>query len=127
MSQPLRIGIIGLGFMGATHVGAFRAARDAGFANDLVAVCDRKPSRRAGELDDVGGNLATSGRESRAFDPSIVRGYERAEDLIADPGIDLISICTRTDTHVELTIRALEAGKHVLIEKPVALTSNDVR
>jgi predicted dehydrogenase len=125
-SDPIRL-VIGLGFMGATHIAAFASANSAGFANELVAVCDRKASRRAGELGDVGGNLDTAGRESRAFDPSRVRGYERSEDLIADPNVDLISVCTRTDTHVELCIRAMEAGKHVIVEKPVALTSQDVR
>ena len=113
--------------MGATHIGAYRGAADAGYPCELIAVCDRKASRRAGELGDVGGNLATAGRESRAFDPSRVRGYERPEDLISDPDVELVSVCTRTDTHVELCIRAMEAGKHVLVEKPVALTSNDVR
>ena len=113
--------------MGATHIGAYRAAADAGHACELVAVCDRKASRRAGELGDVGGNLATAGRESRAFDPARVRGYERPEELLADANVDLVSVCTRTDTHVELCIRAMEAGKHVLVEKPVALTSSDVR
>ncbi|MGB7157903.1 MAG: Gfo/Idh/MocA family oxidoreductase [Tepidisphaeraceae bacterium] len=127
ITSPIRIGVIGLGFMGATHIGAFRSASDAGFANELVAVCDRKPSRRAGELGDVGGNIATAGRESRAFDPSRVKGYERPEDLIADDRVDLVSVCTRTDTHVELCIRAMEAGKHVIVEKPVALTSHEVR
>ena len=105
--------------MGATHIAAFASANSAEFANELVAVCDRKASRRAGELGDVGGNLDTAGRESRAFDPSRVRGYERPEDLIADPNVDLISVCTRTDTHVDLCIRAMEAGKHVIVEKPL--------
>ena len=126
-TEPLRVGIIGLGFMGATHIGAYRAAADAGNPCELVAVCDRKASRRAGELGDVGGNLDTAGRESRAFDPSRVRGYERPEELIADKDVDLVSVCTRTDTHVELCIRAMEAGKHVIVEKPVAITSQDVR
>lgn len=113
--------------MGATHIGAYSASADDGYPCELVAVCDRKASRRAGELGDVGGNIATSGRKSRAFDPKRVRGYERAEDLIADKEVDLLSVCTRTDTHVELCIGALEAGKHVLVEKPVALTSDEVR
>src|SRR5207249_1135453 len=43
-----------------------------------------------------------------------------------DESIDLISICTRTDTHVDLAIRALRAGKHVLVEKPVALHAGDI-
>jgi predicted dehydrogenase len=126
-SSPIRVGVIGLGFMGATHIAAFASADTAGFPNQLVAVCDRKAFRRAGELADVGGNLDTAGRESRAFDPSHVRGYERPEDLIADPNVDLVSVCTRTDTHVELCIRAMEAGKHVIVEKPVALTADEVR
>src|SRR5437764_10333351 len=120
-NSPIRVGVIGLGFMGATHIAAYTAARAAGFACELVAVCDPKASRRRGELWDVGGNAVsdTSGRKL-AFDPQRVRAVERPEQLLADPNVQLVSICTRTDTHVELSIAALKAGKHVLIEKPVA-------
>jgi predicted dehydrogenase len=118
--------VIGLGFMGATHLAAYQAAANAGLPCAVVAVCDRKAGRRAGELGDVSGNINVAGRSSRAFDPAVVRGYERADELIADPDIDLVSICTRTDTHVDLCLNALAAGKHVLVEKPVALGVEDI-
>jgi predicted dehydrogenase len=56
-----------------------------------------------------------------------VRAYADADELIAEPHVDLVSICTRTDTHSDLAVRALRAGKHVLVEKPVALDVDDVR
>ena len=124
--STINTAVIGLGFMGATHVAAFQSAARAGYPCRLVAVCDPKPARRAGRLSDVGGNLA-SGSAAAAFDPAQVRGYERAEELFADPQVNLVSICTRTDTHVELAEAAMRAGKHVLLEKPVALATAPVR
>jgi len=124
----IRVGVIGLGFMGATHIAAINAAREAGFACRLTAVCDRKESRRQGKLWDVGGNaVSDTSAQKLAFDPGEVTGYERDEQLINDPNIDLVCICTRTDTHVELAARALRAGKHVLVEKPVSLHASEIR
>jgi len=125
----IRVGVIGLGFMGATHIAAYQAAQRDAYPCMLAAVCDRNASRRQGELWDVGGNaISDVSARTPAFDPSSARGYERAEDLINDPQIDLVSICTRTDTHVELAARALRAGKHVLVEKTgVARRERDSR
>ena len=106
--RVINTAVIGLGFMGATHVAAWQAAAAAGYPCRLVAVCDPKPARRAGMLSDVGGNLA-SGSDTAAFDPGIVRAYERAEDIFADPTIHLVSICTRTDTHIALAEAAMRA------------------
>lgn len=50
------------------------------------------------------------------------KAYESAKALIADPAIDAISVCTANHTHAQLTIDALNAGKHVLCEKPMATT-----
>lgn len=119
-TEPLRVGVVGLGFMGRTHLGAYAAARESGEPNVITAVCDRDPARRSGELGDHG-NLATEGG---LFDPNEVEGYEAPEQLFADPNVELVSICTHTPTHVPLAIAALEAGKHVLVEKPIALTSS---
>ena len=53
------------------------------------------------------------------------RAYETVEELLADPGIDAVSVCTSNATHAEVTIAALAAGKHVLCEKPMATTIED--
>lgn len=53
------------------------------------------------------------------------KAYERLEDLIADPQIDAVSVCTANVAHADNTVAALEAGKHVLCEKPMATTLED--
>lgn len=55
------------------------------------------------------------------------RAYSSPEELIADETIDAISVCSPNVTHADLTIRSLKAGKHVLCEKPMALTLDETR
>ncbi|MHC4895144.1 MAG: Gfo/Idh/MocA family protein [Planctomycetota bacterium] len=119
----IEVGVVGLGFMGRTHLGAYEAARTGGRQVRLAAVSDPSEKRRAGDLGG-GGNLATEGA---AFDPAEVRAYATASELFADPELHALSLCTPTDTHVDLACEALTAGKHVLVEKPIALTANEVR
>jgi predicted dehydrogenase len=52
-------------------------------------------------------------------------GYADVAGLLADPRVDLVDLCVPNDEHAPLAIRALEAGKHVLVEKPIALTTRD--
>lgn len=119
------VGIIGLGFMGATHFRAFQSAHAAGFQCRLIAVCDRSPERLTGRVD-VMGNIDT-GHSERLFDPTRLRACREPLELINDPRVHLVSICTHTDTHADLAIAALAAGKHVLVEKPVSIRSEDAR
>lgn len=119
MTAPVRVGVVGLGFMGRVHLDAYARARAAGFDNEIVAVCDRNPERRRG-VPKRAGNLDV-GEGRLAFDPASVRAYERPEDLIEEGGIDLLSITTPTPSHVPLAVRALERDIAVLVEKPVAL------
>jgi len=119
------VGVIGLGFMGGTHIRAYSAARAAGHDCRLVAVCDCDPQCLAGRTSDAG-NIDLGGGQG-SFDLSDVRCYADAEGLLGDDAVDLVSVCTHTETHVDLGLRAIEAGKHVLVEKPVALLSSDVR
>lgn len=55
------------------------------------------------------------------------RAYSSADEMFADDSIDAISVCTPNFTHAENTLRALAAGKHVLCEKPMALTLEETR
>lgn len=114
----MRIGVIGLGFMGSTHLEAYGKVR--GF--ELAAVSSSSPKKLAGDLSDVGGNL---GRGAGVIDFGSAARYSLAEDLIEDPGVEAVDICTPTYLHKPLALRALAAGKHVLVEKPMALSGED--
>lgn len=124
-ARTIGVGVIGLGFMGRTHIASYAAAAKAGVANELVAVCDPSAERRTG-LAGGAGNLEVDGAPERVFDPEQVTAYANAAQILADPRVELISICTPTDSHVDLAIEALAAGKHVLVEKPVAIASRDI-
>lgn len=117
-------GVIGMGFMGRTHVAAYESARQSGYPCKLVAICDQDSSRLAHSAP-VHGNFKHSGGENH-FDPGNVRTYTDIDAILDDPEIHLLSICTHTDTHADLAIRALQKGKHVLVEKPVAVRWQDV-
>ncbi len=126
MTREIGVAVAGLGFMGRTHVRAYQGARRDGLPCRLAAVCSDVPEQLAG-LASRGGNLGPRSADELLFDPSEVKGYERAEQLAADPNVDLVSVCTPTDTHVALASMMLKAGKHVLVEKPVAVTAAEVR
>lgn len=106
MSQ-LRIGIIGLGWFGEIH-----AETIIGLPNlKLHALCTRNAER-----------LAEQGRKF-----GVSKLYADYNDMLADPEIDAVSICTMWDQHTEPAIAALTAGKHVFLEKPIASTVEDAR
>lgn len=113
-----RIGIVGLGFMGRIH---FLASQHLNGAK-VAAVCSRDPAKLAGDWRNTRGNF---GPEPGHVDLSGIKTYAAVADLLADPEIDLIDICTVTDQHASLAIQALKAGKHVLVEKAIALSTSD--
>lgn len=121
--STLNVGIIGLGFMGPTHAAAYEAARAAGHAVRVVALCDRDPARFE-RLAARTGNLATG---LDGTDLSAARRYVEATALLSDPEVHAVSVCTHTDSHVSVALAALRAGKHVLVEKPVAIRAADVQ
>ncbi len=125
-SQPTGVGVVGLGFMGRVHVAAYQSASTDGHACRLAAVADGDAEKRSGKMP-AGGNLEVTDGETSVFDPSVVAAYATADELLADDAVELVSICTPTDTHVELATKALEAGKHVLLEKPVSVETAAVR
>ena len=117
--------IIGLGYMGRVHLAALEHARANGVACRLVGVCDRSAERLDGRAR-ASGNLAVERGGKRLFDPARVHATTDVAELLADPAVDSVSICTHTASHVELARAALAAGKHVLVEKPVALDAASI-
>jgi len=124
-TREIRVGVVGLGVMGRTHLAAYRdAARDWN-ACRVVAVADRNLERLSGRIA-VEGNLQSGSSDEPLFDPRSVRLGTDPNTVIEDPEVELVSICTPTDSHVELARRALAAGKHVLLEKPVSLDPDEI-
>ncbi len=113
----LKTGLIGMGSMGGVHAKRHLQLPGA----ELVAIADIRPERRASG-EGVQGNL---GEASQTFDWSRVEKYGDGKDLIASADVDVVDICLPTFLHAEYAIAALEAGKHVLCEKPMALTFAD--
>lgn len=103
----LRVGMIGYAFMGAAHSQAWRTAPhffDLPLVPEMSVVCGRDAAGVSEAAARLGwANHATSWRS-----------------VVEDDGIDLVDVCTPGDTHAEIAIAALEAGKHVLCEKPLA-------
>jgi len=64
---------------------------------------------------------------AESFGAENPRIYETYSELLRDPDIDVVHICTPNDSHCEISIAALEAGKHVMCEKPMALNAKDAR
>jgi predicted dehydrogenase len=114
----VNIGIIGLGFMGVTHIAGY--VKIPGVV--VSAVCTENPAVLAGDLSKIGGNIQI---DSGAVDISTAKKYSRWQDVVADPSVDAIDICLPTDMHAMVSTAALAAGKHVLCEKPMALTEAD--
>ena len=110
----IRIGIVGIGFMGRIHFLASQKLEGA----RVTAICSRDAQKRGGNWTATRGNF---GPEPGRVDLTGVATYDSFDAMLADPDIDLIDICNTTTHHPETAIRALRAGKHVLVEKAIAL------
>lgn len=98
----LGIGVIGVGSIADMHLGAYAANP----AVRLVGTYDIDADRNRAKAETFG----------------VARAHGSLEDLLADPEIDAVSVCTWNNSHAELAVAALEAGKHVLVEKPLSRT-----
>ncbi|MCS6977126.1 MAG: Gfo/Idh/MocA family oxidoreductase [Gemmatales bacterium] len=114
----VRIGIVGIGFMGMIHFLAARKLQGAA----VTALHSRDPKKLAGDWRSIQGNFGPRGE---MMDLSGFKKYQRFEDLLADADVDLVDICLPTHLHAPAAIAALKAGKHVLVEKAIALTPED--
>ncbi len=114
----MKLAVIGLGFMGRTHLQALRNISGV----EVVAVASDDPVALSGDLTAAAGNLGTAGE---VFDFSSMRKYSDWQDAVRDPGADAVDICLPTHLHAPAAIAALEAGKHALVEKPLALNGEE--
>jgi predicted dehydrogenase len=103
----IKVGVIGYGYWGPNLVRNFMAAP----GSDVARVCDMREERLA---------------PLRKLYPGI-KTCSQPKDLINDPEIDAVVIATPVSSHFELTLAALKAGKHVLVEKPLAARSDQAR
>jgi predicted dehydrogenase len=105
MNDSIGIGIIGCGLIGETHAQCLVELGEGG-----RLFFDIDPARASELAEKYGGKVAKS-----------------AEELIASPEIAAVYICTHHDTHAPLAVLAAQHGKHIFLEKPMALTEADCR
>jgi predicted dehydrogenase len=98
--MPLRAAIAGTGFIGAVHAHAVRAA-----GGTVVGVAASTAERSAAAAERLGAG----------------RAYASAQQIVEDADVDVVHVCTPNHLHEDLARRALEAGKHVVCEKPLAV------
>jgi predicted dehydrogenase len=101
--DTVKIGIIGIGNMGSAHVRTIRDGKVSGM--EVAAICDRNPER-AGLFPDI------------PF-------HDKAADLIADERVDAVLVATPHYDHTTLGVDTLNAGKHLLVEKPISVHKAD--
>ena len=102
----MRVAIVGAGTISKIHINAFRAA-----GAEIAGLVDRR----------------RESAEARAAECAVEKVYDTVDEVLADPGVDAVSIATPVSTHTELTCKALAAGKHVFCEKPPAMTADEVQ
>ena len=113
----MRIGIVGFGFMGRTHYRCWKELEEV----EITAICDSNPNRVEDSKETIG-NIAGA---AEAIDLSKIEIYPDFEKMLANENLDAISLTAPTYLHAEYSIKAMEAGVHVLCEKPMALSTSD--
>jgi predicted dehydrogenase len=115
MPNALNIGLVGSGFMGQAHADAYRRAgilyRNLPRTPVLYAIADQNES------------LAESARRKLGF----AKAYGDWQRLVEDPDVHVVDITTPNHLHVEVALAAIEAGKHVYCEKPMAVKVEDAQ
>ena len=113
----IRVGIVGLGFMGKMHFRCYRALEGV----EVAAICDTDKARFA----DTGGTAGNIEGAEAPLDFTGIGLYDDFDSMVASADLDALSVTLPTYMHRDYTVRALQAGLHVLCEKPMALTVED--
>ena len=106
--RELRVGVVGLGWVAGAHIETWKGIPGV----TVAAICDVRPLNEA-EL-----------QKSLGLPVKLYNDYRA---MLADPTLDLIDICTPNKYHPEQAILAAEAGKHLFVEKPIALAYDDAK
>ena len=107
MERPVRIGLLGAGAVAQTaHLPAYRRLRNA----ELVAICDNEQGKLRALRERTG----------------VVHATTSLDELLSIAELDAVDICLPSNQHAAAAVRCLEAGKHVLCEKPLGLTAREV-
>jgi UDP-N-acetylglucosamine 3-dehydrogenase len=104
--KKVKVGLVGLGAFGERHLAILAAMPNV----EVTALCSRTPAR-AQEL------VAKYNLKCAQ--------YTDFHDLVADPAVEVVDVCTRDWEHVEPTVAAAAAGKHIFLEKPIAGSTED--
>ncbi|MCA9864361.1 MAG: Gfo/Idh/MocA family oxidoreductase [Thermomicrobiales bacterium] len=102
----VRVAVLGAGFMGGVHSKAYATLPDA----DIAVIYSPSPDRGQPLAEELG-----------------VPWSDNLDAILADPGVDAVDICLPTPQHRPVTEAAIAAGKHVLLEKPIAMTLADAQ
>lgn len=105
--KHLRVGIVGFGFIGPHHLDAIRRL---GFA-EVTGIA----------------TISADDARQRAAQHYVPKSYATWQELVADPAIDVVDVATPTALHAPVALAALKAGKHVIVDKPMALTSAEAK
>ncbi|RPJ57636.1 MAG: gfo/Idh/MocA family oxidoreductase, partial [Acidobacteria bacterium] len=108
MAKQFGVGIVGLGWVAGAHIGTFKMIPGV----QVVGVSSRR-------------DLDPKALEAAYGIP--LKPYRSYAEMLADPSVDVVDICTPHPLHPEQAIAAARAGKHLIIEKPISLTFEDAR
>ena len=103
--KRIKAGIIGTGFIGPAHV---EAARRAGFV-EMIALCEANEELARSKADKL----------------NIPKAYGTVKEFLADKEIEVVHNCTPNHLHFEISKQILAAGKHIISEKPLAMTTSE--
>ncbi len=113
--KKLKVGLIGAGFMGKAHVIGYSNMPKFFWPAPAVPVLDT--------VCDINSDIAADAKDRFGFEKYCTDWRE----VVDDPTIDIVSVCTPNDSHAEIAIAALRAGKHVICEKPIANTLENAK